>query len=116
MIVAKAQDMIQMTSTQILSFYEHYIMPKLKDDKKKLTYIGSAIAATLLYTLYRKIVLPPSGIRNIPRVNLFSYVASVLRNDDPVYQLKRLYAPLIANANGIYVVTYKILTKLYFSC
>ncbi|KAI7897291.1 cytochrome P450 [Mucor mucedo] len=92
-----------MTSSHILSFYELYILPSVKNDKKKLTYVGSAIAATLFYTLYRKIALPPAGIRAIPRVNFFSYVASVLQGEDPHHQLKYLYSPLISKANGVYV-------------
>ncbi|KAI7891077.1 cytochrome P450 [Mucor mucedo] len=95
-----------MTSTHILNLYELYVLPNLstvKNDKKKLACIGSAIAATLLYSLYRKISLPPAGIRAIPRVNIFTYMASVLRGDDAHYQLKHMYAPLIAKANGVYV-------------
>ncbi|KAG2211279.1 hypothetical protein INT47_006399 [Mucor saturninus] len=101
--IPKAQGIFEMTSTHVLSFYGTYITPMLRFDKKQLTYVSSAIAATLLYTLYRKIVLPPPGIRNIPRVNLLYFILSSLKNDDPIYQLKNLYAPLISKANGIYV-------------
>jgi hypothetical protein len=52
-IPAKAQEIFVMTSSQILDIYERYIMPQLTGDKKKSTYIGSAITATLLCSLYR---------------------------------------------------------------
>jgi hypothetical protein len=117
MIVAKAQEVLEMTSSQVAELYERYIMPQVKGDIKKMAYIGSAIAATLLYTLYRKIFLPPAALRKLPRVNMLSYVKSVMSKESAVDQLKSLYAPLIKQGNGLYVVSKYICAcaRIFFS-
>lgn len=105
MIAARAQELIEMTSSQALGVYERYVLPRIKGDKKNLSYIGSAVAATLLYTLYRKICLPPVALRKVPRLNMLTYVISVLKGTNAVDQLKSLYAPLIKQTGGFYVVS-----------
>ena len=104
MILETAQETLHMTAGHIAEFYAHYIQPQLKDDKKKATYIGSAIAVALLYKLYDRVFLPPKQLRHIPRLDYFTYIKSMLKGEDPLYQYRRYFAPLAAQGNGIYVV------------
>lgn len=105
MIVDKAKSLFQLTESRALEIYQDIVAFGSKSDKKKLACIGSAIAMVIMAHFYRKIALPPKAIRCIPRVNFFSYMKSVLSNEDPIKQLRSLYAPLSAEGGGVYVVS-----------
>lgn len=105
MIVDKAKTALQLTGFRMLEIYQDVVTSKGKSDKTKLACIGSAIAVVIMAHFYRKVALPPKAIRGIPRVSFLSYMKSVLSHEDPIKQLRSLYAPLIAESNGVYVVS-----------
>ncbi|EPB82964.1 hypothetical protein HMPREF1544_10309 [Mucor circinelloides 1006PhL] len=113
MIVDKAKSLFQLTESRALEIYQDIVAFGSKSDKKKLACIGSAIAMVIMAHFYRKIALPPKAIRCIPRVNFFSYMKSVLSNEDPIKQLRSLYAPLSAEGGGVYVRPHRVGWSVY---
>lgn len=105
MIVDKAKTALQLTGSCLLEIYQDVIVSGGKSDKRKLACIGSAIAVVIMAHFYRKVALPPKAVRCIPRVSFLAYMKSVLSHEDPIQQLRSLYAPLIAQGGGVYTVS-----------
>ncbi|KAL9537250.1 hypothetical protein MBANPS3_011945 [Mucor bainieri] len=113
MIVDKAKEVIQLTGSRMLKIHQDILTSGAKSSQRKLACIGSAIVVVIMAHVYRKIALPPKAIRSIPRVNFFSFMRSVLSQEDPISQYRSLYAPLIAKGNGVYVKPHRVGWSVY---
>lgn len=60
---------------------------------KKVSWIGWAVATTMIsYNVYRALV-PPSRLPSLPVVNPFSFLLSYMRSEPPTERSQRLLLP-----------------------
>lgn len=102
---ASVTPIVNTSLERVTELYEKHILPRLNTKEGRVTAISSAVAVTVLYLAYDRLIKPPRALRHIPRVSYYKFVeAAVKRIPFPIYTKENVIPLLEQSESGVYLV------------